>query len=67
MNRPLTEVFSVAAKPGEVWQAEIAHRWLLGLYDLQNRIVTRFPHILLENCVSGGNTHLLRATSIVNN
>jgi alpha-galactosidase len=54
MNRPLTEVYSAAAGKEEVWQAETAHRYVLGLYDLQNRITKEFPHILLENCASGG-------------
>ena len=54
MNRPLTEVYSVAAGSGEVWQAEISHRYILGVYELQNRLVTNFPQILLENCASGG-------------
>lgn len=54
MNRPLTEVYSLAAGSEEVWQAEIAHRYILGVYELQNRITTTFPNILLENCASGG-------------
>jgi len=54
MNRPLTEVYSLAAGSEEVWQAEISHRYILGLYDLQRRITEAFPHILLENCASGG-------------
>ena len=59
MNRPLTEVFSLAVTDqfgceGFTWQAETSHRYVLGLYELQHRIVTTFPHILLENCASGG-------------
>ena len=27
---------------------------MLGVYHLQQRIVTAFPHVLLENCASGG-------------
>lgn len=54
MNRPLTEVFSAATGTSEVWQAEISHRYMLGVYDLQRRITSAFPHILLENCASGG-------------
>lgn len=30
------------------------YRYMLGVYDLQQRIVTAFPHVLLENCASGG-------------
>jgi alpha-galactosidase len=54
MNRPLTEVYSVVAGSDEVWQAEVAHRYVLGLYEMQERLVKTFPHILLENCASGG-------------
>jgi len=55
MNRPLTEVYSLAAGTSDVcWQSEISHRYVLGLYDLQRRITEAFPHVLLENCASGG-------------
>ena len=33
---------------------EIFHRFMLGTYELMERITTTFPHILLENCSSGG-------------
>ena len=32
----------------------LLHRYMLGVYELQQRIVTAFPNILLENCASGG-------------
>ncbi len=32
-----------------------AHAYILGLYDVQRRIFGPRPHILLENCASGGN------------
>ena len=54
MNRPLTEVYSAATLSHEVWQAEISHRYVLGVYELQARITQAFPHVLLENCASGG-------------
>jgi alpha-galactosidase len=54
MNRPLTEVHSVAAESSDMFQAEISHRYMLGVYALQQRITSTFPHILLENCASGG-------------
>lgn len=44
MNRSLTNVPS-----GDKY-----HRYVLGVYDLQNRLVTDFPDLLLENCSSGG-------------
>ena len=32
-----------------------AHGYILGLYDVLNRIFTPRPHVLLESCSSGGN------------
>lgn len=52
MNRPLTDVYSSALPPER--QGEAAHRYVLGLYELQERLVTDFPDLLLENCCSGG-------------
>ncbi|MEL6686146.1 MAG: alpha-galactosidase [Pseudomonadota bacterium] len=45
MNRNMTEVGSGAK----------AHRYMLGLYDLLNRITSAHPNVLFENCASGGN------------
>ncbi len=33
---------------------EFFHRFVLGTYDLMNRLTTEFPDILLENCSGGG-------------
>lgn len=52
MNRALTEIGSAALPPER--QAETAHRYVLGLYELLERITTDFPHILFESCSSGG-------------
>lgn len=52
MNRHLTEIGSAASAPEH--QSEIAHRYILGLYDLLERLTSRFPHILFESCCSGG-------------
>lgn len=52
MNRPLTDVYSAALPPNR--QGEAAHRYILGLYELQERLVSDFPELLLENCCSGG-------------
>lgn len=38
----------------KVSQSETLHRCVLGLYELQTRILEAFPYILLENCASGG-------------
>ena len=52
MNRPLTDVFS-AAWPADQ-QGEIFHRYVLGVYDLYERLTSRYPHLLFESCSSGG-------------
>lgn len=52
MNRALTDVASCELPADR--QGEIYHRYMLAVYELQERIVTQFPYILLENCSSGG-------------
>lgn len=52
MNRPLTNLGS-AALPADR-QGELAHRYVLALYRIQERIIKEFPNLLLENCCSGG-------------
>lgn len=52
MNRQLTEVGSTTL-PAER-QRELWHRYVLGVYDLMDRLTTDYPHILLENCSGGG-------------
>jgi len=52
MNRALTEIGSAALPPER--QAETAHRYVLGLYELLERITANFPEILFESCSSGG-------------
>lgn len=52
MNRHLTEVWSNAYAP--MRQGEIYHRYILGLYDLMERLVERYPNILWEGCSGGG-------------
>jgi alpha-galactosidase len=51
-NRNLTEV-SCAELPKER-QGEVFHRFVLGTYEIMDRLTTDFPHILLENCSGGG-------------
>ena len=51
-NRHLTEVSSAALPPER--QGEVFHRYILGLYDLQRRLLDRFPEILFEGCSGGG-------------
>jgi alpha-galactosidase len=52
MNRSITECYS-AAYPADQ-QGEIFHRYILGVYDLYDRLTKEFPHILFESCASGG-------------
>ena len=49
MNRPLSDIGSRTTAGGE-----ILHRYMLGVYELQERILREFPELLLENCSSGG-------------
>ncbi|MBE6536069.1 MAG: alpha-galactosidase [Ruminococcaceae bacterium] len=51
-NRNLTEVGS--ALLGADRQGEVFHRYVLGLYELLERILTKYPHLLLEGCSNGG-------------
>jgi len=52
MNRNMTEIGSAKLPPER--QAETAHRYMLGLYRMLERITAEFPHILFESCSGGG-------------
>lgn len=52
MNRPLTDVNSVMLSSAQ--QGEAAHRYILGLYELLNKVTSVYPHLLIEGCSSGG-------------
>ena len=52
MNRQLTDIGSICFTGDR--QGELAHRYVLGVYELQERLVTEFPDLLLENCSGGG-------------
>lgn len=51
-NRNITEAGSALLPPEK--QKGFFHRYILGTYELMNRLVTTYPHILLENCSGGG-------------
>jgi alpha-galactosidase len=53
MNRILTDTYSSAWGPEQ--QGEVAHRYVLGLYDILRRLTEKFPQVLIEGCASGGN------------
>lgn len=52
MNWQLCDIGSTAL-PADA-QGELLHRYVLGLYEMQERLVTEFPELLLENCSGGG-------------
>lgn len=52
MNRSITECYS-GALPADR-QGEVFHRYILGVYDLYERLTSEFPHVLFESCASGG-------------
>lgn len=52
MNRSITECYS-GALPADR-QGEVFHRYILGVYDLYERLTSAFPEVLFESCASGG-------------
>lgn len=52
MNRNMTDVFSRALPADR--QGEAAHRYMLGVYALLERLTAEFPDILWEGCSGGG-------------
>ncbi len=52
MNRSVTECWS-AGLPADR-QQEVFHRYILGVYRLYEKLITRFPDILFESCAGGG-------------
>ncbi|MBR4823445.1 MAG: alpha-galactosidase, partial [Spirochaetaceae bacterium] len=51
-NRYMTDAYSEGLETEQ--QQEVAHRYVLGLYSLLERLTAKFPHILFESCASGG-------------
>lgn len=52
MNRYISECYS-NGKTGEE-QGKVFHQYILGVYQLYERLIERFPQILFESCSSGG-------------
>ena len=52
MNRNITEIGSAGWDAAH--QGEIYHRYILGLYDILEFLLNRYPHILFEGCSGGG-------------
>ena len=52
MNRNMSEVFSNGNDKS--YQGKVRHKYILGVYELYDRLTTEFPEILFESCASGG-------------
>ena len=52
MNRSISDWYSTGLSAGR--QGEMPHRYVLGLYDLLERLTTAYPDILFEGCSGGG-------------
>lgn len=52
MNRQLADLGSLGLPSDR--QGELYHRYVLAVYELQERLVRNFPNLLLENCSGGG-------------
>lgn len=52
MNRHMTEVGSALLPANR--QQEVTHLYMLGLYELLEKITSTFPNILFESCSGGG-------------
>ena len=52
MNRSITECYSAVLAADR--QGEVFHRYILGVYDLYERLTSAFPQVLFESCASGG-------------
>ncbi len=53
MNRNFSDFFSPGASAKD--QGNFPHAYMLGLYEIMDRLTEKFPHILFEGCASGGN------------
>lgn len=52
MNRQVCDVGSIDLPADQI--GEYFHRYVLAVYEMQERLITNFPNLLLENCSSGG-------------
>lgn len=52
MNRNMSEFGSAGLSLDR--QKEMPHRYMLGLYDVMERITSAYPHVLFEGCSGGG-------------
>ena len=52
MNRQVCDVGSIDLPADQI--GEYFHRYVLAVYEMQERLISDFPNLLLENCSSGG-------------
>ncbi len=52
MNRSLSDVWSAALPPDR--QGEVYHRYVLGLYEVLERLRQDYPNLFIEGCSGGG-------------
>lgn len=52
MNRQLSDLGSLYLDSDR--QGELYHRYVLAVYELQERLLAQYPQLLLENCSGGG-------------
>ena len=52
MNRHLSDIYEADLPSSR--QGEVYHRYVLGLYNLLERIVDKYPDLLIEGCSGGG-------------
>ena len=50
MNRSLSDCYSLTAED----QGKVCYDYVLGLYDFMERLLQRYPNLLLEGCSGGG-------------
>ncbi len=51
-NRSISDVYSADLPPER--QGEVLHRFVLGLYDMLEKLSERYPDLLIEGCCGGG-------------
>ncbi|MBI9009527.1 MAG: alpha-galactosidase [Tenericutes bacterium] len=53
MNRSFSDIYSNSLDSAN--QGKLVHLYQLGLYNILERLTTKFPTVLFESCASGGN------------
>lgn len=51
-NRNITDLYSAGI--GAEKQGEVLHRYILGLYEVLERLTSEYPDVLFESCSGGG-------------